>query len=115
MKFNRLQVDPNIQQADEIIEAMFMDADLNGDGVVSLDEWNLLHKDGLSIMQLNSEEGEEEGASEETAAGEAETEDEPTHGDPELQEEGLEEGEDPYEETAELDVVFFMFFCLLTG
>jgi len=26
-----------------------------------------------------------------------------------------EEAEDPYEETAELDVVFFMFFCLMAG
>lgn len=34
---------------------MFKDADINGDGLISLDEWSVLHQNSLTNMLLKED------------------------------------------------------------
>ena len=102
MKFQEISLDPKALRADELVSSMFFSADLNGDGMISLDEWSVLHGNSFDLLQLNEEENPEaESAPEDQVE--------------EKKEEKEEEVEDPYEETWELDIVFFAFFCLMMG
>lgn len=128
MKFQDLQLDPNILTSQELLEAMFNDADINGDGLISLDEWNYLHRNSLTNMvqkdyhlnrlsKLSSDSvlslsQEEEPASEDHPSEPLPEGNDGSHGT-EVGEEGAAEENDEGE--WELDVVFFAFFSLFCG
>ena len=95
---------------------MFQDADINGDGLISLDEWNVLHQDSLTNMLLKEEPKELAAKDDQALLVLSDQEEEPVAQD-ETQEEVVEEaGAEPEEDSEwELDVVFFAFFSLFCG